>query len=361
MEEKLTNRLNNLISTHPKLLNFSKNIVQNSEIPIKPNVDDNTIISIDTIIKQTDIDSYTFPVIITGGILEKPVVIQFGENLLFNDQSYYFIIKSDYITIDGNCNTIEFANENSFNYNGLIQNGTGVDGVSNDDGFNNIVVKNISLYVDYSLSLIILQNLEYNQESGWICQPYYGNGKTNCLVDNCITNGFITGGGIMGCYSSGTITKCVTLGEIGTPILQILFNGNININFAGGIIGHHASNCTISNCITSGRIHILSGGIVGSISNCIINDCYAIGNIEVLAGGIVGAGSDCRVTNCYSNQQLTAFSGSIFSVECIGSAINCYTSTVYGSNTQIIFALTTIKNNEQIIHNCYSYNESWNN
>ena len=379
-KQNLKAKIVNLKKTHPSLIQFSK--PQQKVTPkVQPNIP-STILSVSTTIAQTDVDGYTFPVIVNGGSEGTPTVITFAENLTFGDVNDYFIVNSDYVTFDGmNYDVIlQISGADNF-YNGLIQNGTGYydgsNGISNNDAYDYLNVKNINVIVDYTFGFVG-QNFEYGQESGWICQPYFAVGKSNCYVCNCSSNGWITGGGIVGCFSWGNIDNCFSIGPIGLPIIQLLLNNTENISsgegeividtydfnfsffFAGGICGHDCSNMTITNCFSGGRIRLLSGGICGSLCNVIINNSYALGNVEVLAGGLVGAGSECDVTNCYSNQDITPYSGSIYGAECIGTCTNCYTSTYYENNVPIIFCQFGSSDGQNIV-NCYSYSNSWNN
>ena len=84
-----------------------------------------TTISISTSINQALLDSYTFPVTIDEGTLENPVIITFEEDLIIRSTigiDGYFIIGSEYITVNGESHTVTI--DNIPVYPGLIQNGT---------------------------------------------------------------------------------------------------------------------------------------------------------------------------------------------------------------------------------------------
>ena len=58
-----------------------------------------------TTINQDNINTFTFPLKISGGTCETPVVITFDSDLVIDKIDEYFIIESDSITIDGQNNT----------------------------------------------------------------------------------------------------------------------------------------------------------------------------------------------------------------------------------------------------------------
>ena len=122
-----------------------------------------TTINISTAINQALLDSYTFPVTINGGTLDVPVIITFEEDLIIDSiigTNGYFIIGSDYITIDGQNNTVTINDVPD--YPGLIQNGT-----ITSNGYCNVIVENIGI-----LSNDITTLVKYG---GWLCQRNYGN------------------------------------------------------------------------------------------------------------------------------------------------------------------------------------------
>ena len=119
-------------------------------------------ISKTTTITQALINSYTFPVTINGGTSSRPVLITFGENLTIGSSigtSGYFIIGSEYITINGNGKTVTINDVP--NYPGLIQNGT-----SSTVAKKNISIENIGII---SSGISNLTN-----DGGWLCQIYFG-------------------------------------------------------------------------------------------------------------------------------------------------------------------------------------------
>lgn len=99
-----------------------------------------TVLGTSTTITQNDANNYTWPVTVNGGSINLPTIITIGENLTLSDGTNYFIIDSEYITIDGNNNLISINNVT--NYNGLIQNGN-LNAFIN--GKSNVTVQNIGI------------------------------------------------------------------------------------------------------------------------------------------------------------------------------------------------------------------------
>ena len=231
---------------------------------------------------------YTWPITISGGTASSRVVITFGDDINLNNVNKYFIVGSDYITVDGGNKTVTISGVT--NYPGLIQNGTG--NASNEtkitNGKSNITVQNIKISSSNS-------TLQYS--GGWICQVFYGNSAigTN-VISNCTNNnGTIRfkSGGIAGvstfAFSSGTNT-----------ITNCLNSGNITYYQAGGIVGRRFAYSspgtnTITNCSNSSSVYDYTGGIAGvrcfdsASGRNKITDCTNNGIILGLqAGGIAG-------------------------------------------------------------------------
>jgi hypothetical protein len=51
---------------------------------------------------QDDLNLYSWPIVINNGSINEPVLITFGNNLTLTNTNQYFIIGSEYITINGN-------------------------------------------------------------------------------------------------------------------------------------------------------------------------------------------------------------------------------------------------------------------
>ena len=107
-------------------------------------------------------------------------------------------------------------------------------------------------------------------------------------------------GGIVGSYTSGTITNCYNECEI---------NGGY---YAGGIIGHaYATNVELNNCYNLGNVTgTIAAGILsrngGDSLKTIITNCFNVGDItgteESTAGGILGeiTTMTLNINNCYN-------------------------------------------------------------
>ena len=120
-------------------------------------------------------------------------------------------------------------------------------------------------------------------------------------------------GGIVGSYTSGTITNCYNKCEI---------NGS---SYAGGIIGHaYATNVELSNCYNFGNVTgKIAAGILsrngGDGFRTIITNCFNVGNItgteKSTAGGILGdiKTMTLNINNCYNLGEIKSdtFSGGI--------------------------------------------------
>ena len=278
----------------------------------------------------------------------------------------YFVAGSEYITFDGNNNTINIIS--ILGYKGLIQNGTSYD----SNGYNNITVHNIRLTADNN-SLLDYYNVTHRTGSGWICQYYFGRSKTNCIVSNCssnaiintITNGFYGFcGGIIGGYCEAAVINCYSIGPIsgqysggifgyyastGQNYLAIATNcystGEISGNYAGGIFGSNALTATATNCYSTGRISgSNAGGIFGgyggflSGSNANAINCYTTGQISGSgAGGIFGSNAavnsgSATATNCYTSGAGNIVRGIFGSNPGSTTATNCYSEANNGSS-----------------------------
>ena len=309
-----------------------------------------SIINTSTTITQSLLEGYTFPVTINGGTIGSPVVITFDENLTIGSNigtSGYFILGSEYITIEGNDKTVTI--EDVSNYPGLIQNGTNSLGAST-----NITINNIGI--------ISSGNTTLADNGGWLCQSYFGSNISNgtVIIQNCYSNGAISGsqsggicadsygGGASGgiftiqnCYSTGVISGSSsggicgngygTLASGGTFTIQNCYStGAISGSSSGGICGYaygvfSSGTFTIQNCYSTGTISgSQSGGICGafyggfSSGTFTIQNCYSTGEISGISGGICGleygavaSGGTFTVNNCYSLGVIDDSSGGI--------------------------------------------------
>jgi len=331
---------------------------------------DTTIINTNTDITQSLIVSYNFPVIINGGTQENPITINFTENLNLQ-ASQYFIIQSEYITIDGQYNIVNFTLNNSeieSNTDGLIRNGTlGV------NGFSNIIIKNIGITNDINVNL--------SSEDSWLCQSYFGRGISsgNIVIENCYSTGditrrdcggivgeslgyFMTGGSIniQNCYTTGNITGQGVGGIAGANLGLDMSGGsiiiqncyatvNISAENAGGIVSKNVGfrmsggSINIQNCYSTGEISgEASGGIAGAVLGLLMSNgsitiqkCYATGEITGEdAGGITGRNLGNNKTNGSINIQNNIYNDSGNDKPLIGSISRNRNLTIINNNTQ---------------------------
>jgi hypothetical protein len=301
----------------------------------------NTISSSITV-TNTDLNNssmYTWPITINEGTSISPIVVTFGDDITLNSSSQYFIIGSEYITLDGGNNTVTISGVT--NYPGLVQNGTG-----GANGKSNITIQNINMGT--------LNGSTIAFGKGWVCQNYFGKTSSNILITNCHSDALI-----------GPNNACGFI---------------CGIAFGQGNGTTSSSNCEITNCSTSGKILSNFGGCIcgaltgqlGGIVNII--NCYSTGNIiGNQSGGICGAqaGQDfgtVNITNCYSSGIIdssgNSFCGGIISMRAgyINGNVNitnCYsTGAISGIGSGGITSSFVAQTNGNVnIINCYSSGE----
>jgi hypothetical protein len=303
-------------------------------------------IVVNTTITQATLSSYSWPLTVSGS-----AYITFGSPLVFTDVSYYFIIGTSGVIIDGCGNKVDISGV--VNYPGLVQNGT-----NSTYGNSNTTIKNMGVR---SIGSTTLANYQ-----GWIGQQYYSNNASGNIIQNCYSTGNISNsscGGIVGQYAgqlSGgnlSISGCYTTGAISG-------------NSAGGIFGLNAGynygKANSANCYTTGVISGTSaGGVFGggagyTYGTATSTNCYTTGAISGdLAGGIFGTAAGytngtATSTNCYTTGAITGGSaggifglnpglsnGNVFATNCyvVGSSNNTsldacgnYTPGIFGSN-----------------------------
>ncbi len=310
----------------------------------------------------------SLPVTIINTNTSYTLKVLFENDLLFGSDNWYFKCGSENIQFgseslnsDGSRPIITI--DSAFNYPGLIQNGTGSSGFSNNDAFNNIYVYNLKVTTSGGSTLI--------NDAGWIGQAYYGAFKTNNYFINCSSDGPIidAGGGIVGGYSADA-----SIGISSMYIIGCSSSGNTG-QYSGGIIGFNAGkdggNVTCEYCWSEGNIGPDAGGIFGFYpgngeGHTYANYCYSTGNIGTRAGGIFGAYAGENIgrnyaTGCYSRGNIDTDGGGIYgnnaatgSGTC--SATNCYSNGNITTPGNGIFGTTL---GSYIESNCYSSNGSW--
>ena len=307
----------------------------------------NTITSSTTI---TDINAYSWPITISNGSASNPIVVSFGNNLTLNSDTNYFIIGSEFITIDGGNNNVTI--DSVINYPGLILNGT-----SGANGYSNVTVQNINMSTSNGSTIA--------GSKGWICQNYFGrDASANSYINNCSTDAT--------CNSQTDRNTGLVCGPNAYRVICNNCSSAGTIS-GGGIFGSNCTNCQANNCFSSGTINNTNngwggGGIFASSNNNSnqANNCYSTGDIfsTIYSGNLYGSGGICGesnsvvVSNCYS-QGIIGINGG---TDCGGifgnnysnvskTAINCYSSGII----QAGFGIG--ENTTQT--NCYVANGSW--
>jgi len=303
------------------------------------NTNNTTIIQNQTFPLSFPDASYGWPLTITNSSSTNPITIKYSSPVVYTDASYYLIVGSPYITIDGCGNTVDVSGV--VNYPGLVQNGT-----STTNGKSNTTIKNLGVRSIGSTTLATSQ--------GWIGQQYYSNNASGNIIQNCYSTGDISNndcGGIVGIYagqlSGGNIliSDCSTTGAIS--------------NYSGGIfgsfVGYNYGTATSTNCYTKGTIGPFSGGIFGysaasTNGTATSTNCYTTGDITgTSAGGIFGTSAGysngtATSTNCYTTGAITGssaggiFGGSAGFTNGTARANNCFVvGNISGSNNGGIF------------------------
>ena len=282
-----------------------------------------TIINTSTVINQSVLNSYSWPVTINGGSNDSPVVITLEEDVVFSNSQNYFILNGNYIHFNGNNHKITISGINF--YSGLIKNGSYESAWVQDPDFPDDPYMMISqLTIENGFSNINISNLSVNSinsnvasGAGWIGQYAFSINATNGLFENCSSNGALRqgSGGIVGGRTSVTVKNSAFFGShiggfaggifgetsSGTAINCYSLAPSLG-NRGGGIFGGDSSNATATNCYSHSTIVDNSGGIFGGFSsNCNASNCYSLGAIGSNAGGIYGGNSSGgSATNCYS-------------------------------------------------------------
>ena len=345
-----------------------------------------TTISKSTKINQDYINPNVYwPITVSGGTQNNPVIISFTSNITFNGANsalngqYYFIVDSEYVEFTGEIipnlspNTLANSftitlNDLPYNYTGFIQN----------TSYANCSVTNINLQVtgtSYGLSstygwlggIYNKSDYSYCQTNGFLNAPG-ANGPTGTTINNNTQaspggNGLQGGSGglLVGDYNSGMISYCQTTGSINNP------GGNggngitvYNIPSAGGNGGPGGSGGLITGDYNSGGINYCTstgtitnpggsggagnsgaaganggiggeggsgGGIVGDNSSGTISFCIAVGNITNLGGtGGNGGTSENENGGAGGNGGLGGSGGGISGDNFYGIITNCYTT-----------------------------------
>jgi hypothetical protein len=292
-------------------LNIVGSICFNTLPDLPPNnsfVSTSTVITNTTNINSTNINTYNWPICISGGTVSSPIVVYIDSSINIVHPTQYFIVLTDYVTIDGSYNTITISGSL---YTGLIQNGSKI-----YKSFNNITVQNIVYNTIGTCDIC----------GGWLAQSYYGKNINTNTFNNCFGNVIVSsgGGGVVGAYSYITCNNCVT-----------------NVNLSTGSYG---------------------GGILGQLSTGILNNCYVnlITNTAAFSGGLVGYNSSIVASNCLVNLNIGRtfgtnsyfYSGFNTNGTITNSCANYY-SLYFGLSSNILSSSNTIVNNSYFNQSLY--------
>ena len=333
--------------------------------------------------------TYIWPITITGGSASVPTVITFSENVtLSTDANKYFIIGSNYVTIDGTNKTITIADIPD--YIGLIKNGGSVD---TEPGKSNVTVTRINMASSGTSSLL-------PNNGAWLCQSGYGCASYANRISYCTASSILSLGGsiigqYVGCYGGNIfISNCSNSGtggicsdgpglNNGTVTISNCFNTGPVIDSTGGICGDSAGqnngNVIINNCYNTGVITgSQSGGICSSFigrNNGVvtISNCYNTGSISGnYSGGIIGISTGLNngtvtISNCYNTGSIMTSSGGGICASYLGrncnqcTITNCYsTGGISGDNAggivgaEVGYNTNTGTSNIVTITQCYS-------
>jgi hypothetical protein len=191
-------------------------------------------ITTDVRLIQDGLQYISWPVSIGNG--STPITITLGENLIFTDSEKYFTITGESVVIDGQNKTIDISGVS--NYPGVV----------NNTGFNNTVIKDLKVYSNGTLA----------PGAGWIGQEWYGENATGLKCTNCRSTG------IIGENCGGIFGQNLANGNARIDISYCSSTGDINGQYAGGIVGPYSNNFSLYQCYSTGEINgSNSGGSVG--------------------------------------------------------------------------------------------------
>ncbi len=191
---------------------------------------------------------------------------------------------------------------------------------------------------------IINSNFKGGNNAGAIAgDAYEGGDFENCYVKDCIVEGTVGVGGLIGTSSLPSFfTNCHNINS------SIYNSSESDTDFSsiGGIVGYSFCD-TFRNCSNTGNVTSYgnAGGIAGFTSTAAyFYNCYNTGEVESYnnnAGGIVGRGDVHHMSKCYNTGEIHVYGGGT-DYACAGGLIGDLLS--YG-----------ISNGEEhFINNCYN-------
>lgn len=279
-----------------------------------------SVISSSTVINQSLLDSYSWPVTINGGTQGSPLLISLAEDVILSNATNYFILNGDYIKFDGNNHKITISGIGF--YKGLIKNGSYErQRIQDPNDPNNYISEYITINGFSNIYIINLNVNSLNSDvasgAGWIGQNAFSINATDGIFENCSSNGNIRqgSGGIVGARTSVTVKNSSfygnhiggyaggIFGEISSGLAINCYSEAPTLgNRGGGIFGGNAVNATAINCYSFSTIVDNAGGIFGGFStSSTATNCYSLGTISTNAGGVYGGNSSGGTSSyCYS-------------------------------------------------------------
>ncbi len=309
-----------------------------------------------TITLNSELDFTSSPLVILSN-----TTVLIGISFSITNVNNYLQLNGSNITINGQSNTLTI---NVGSYQGFVQN--------NNTSNTNIIIQNLSVNSSSNNlancgGWICQQGfcngiISFCNSNGLI--PENGGGiigmqSYNCTLSNCFSTGLIStyAGGICGSYTqSCNVSNSYSTGLIGSYAGGI-FGFGTNYNFdsitysptspldqSGNLLNNVLSNpsyslstttSTVTACYSIGSIGNYAGGIFGYFAyNCSSSNCYTVGmGSGVLSGGIFApnfyysspiyypATTNCSASNCY-----------IVGGNLSGNGIFAYSSTNITSN-----------------------------
>jgi hypothetical protein len=275
-------------------------------------------------IEQSDISGFSWPVTIDGGSVGTPTVVTFLGDLSLNSTNNYFVVESQYITVDGSGHTVTIDGVTG-GYPGLVK----------SNNYSHTTIQNIHMAATNGSILSVY--------AGWIGQTTYGQGLSNNQFINCSNSAPINGGGGGGIIGGRS-------GQLGGNVTATNCSNIGNVYQGGGIFGEccgcDGGSITATNCYNSGTIvgsgGYSSSGIIGdscgylngivTIENCYNRGTVTGNNCGGIAANFATQMNSFTITNCYNSGEITnvTAAGILGAIrpDAVGPVIltNCYNS-----------------------------------
>jgi len=193
--------------------------------------------------------------------------------------------------------------------------------------------------------------MQYNPIGNYFDTPFSGvfDGK-GFKVSNltCTMNEFCDHVGLFG-FAEGA-----TLRNLGVE--NVYLAGDI---YVGGLAGY-LSGGSITNCYSTGIVSgDTAGGLAGGLCECIITNSYSVGSVSAFwGGGMVGLQIGGMISGCFSSGEVTSISyvGGLVGKQYTGEINNCYShaSITCDSQDWALPAGGLVGLAQGSIRNCYS-------